>query len=711
MKNPDCHNRKTEDFPGGNGRGFSGMPPSIRTCLAIVVLLVTGAAVSAEPFEIRLSHDTMVTEVGRPAIVAPGGEYPSVVLVPGVDGRLEAVVVWLDDDSPATAPAARQLEAGEETRLVFEGAPGPGRYRIELEITRENRNRFRDAFYFTVLDVDSLPEDYSVVAHPGEDGRMVYTPDYRGNRIPDFSTVGYRGGGVPIPDVPVRITLEPGSGDDTERIQKAIDEVGALPPDEDGFRGAVLLKQGAYEVAGDLEINTSGVVLRGEGQGDPKRLWLDPDKGHSLEEFKASLRDRDATVLIATGEERRTVFRIRGESGVSVRRDTATEIIDRYVPVGSRMFHVEDAGEFESGDRIVVERSGNAAWIAEIGMDRIPARPDGGTVRQWEPFDLRFENAVVGIEGNRVHLKHPIVHAVEQRWGGGRIFKYEDPGRISESGIEDFRAVAYWKPNEDGVSDTRKASDFLRFENMKNGWARKITIEHFIGYGVIRAGSGARAVTIEDSSNLVADLRFYRGPGYNRSDLRVGGAASTFEETGVYTARYGFTFGRGSQWILVRGCYTLNNRHSFVLHARTPGPSIFVDCVAEGSVSWSEPHHRWSVGGLYDNVVDDYGFSLMNRLRYGSGHGWSAANWVAWNTRGGGLVCQQPPTAQNWAIGHEGERLDGAFRDWNLEMFGVSDGYWESQGNNVRPASLYVRQLQDRLGSGVVRRMGFKTEE
>ena len=44
-----------------------------------------------------------------------------------------------------------------------------------------------------------------------------------------------------------------------------------------------------------------------------------------------------------------------------------------------------------------------------------------------------------------------------------------------------------------------------------------------------------------------------------------------------------------------------------------------------------------------------------------------------------------PPTAQNWAIGCSADKQSG-------------DGYWESFGQPVRPRSLYVAQLRDRLG-------------
>jgi hypothetical protein len=89
--------------------------------------------------------------------------------------------------------------------------------------------------------------------------------------------------------------------------------------------------------------------------------------------------------------------------------------------------------------------------------------------------------------------------------------------------------------------------------------------------------------------------------------------------------------------------------------------------------------------------------SMMNRLNYGTGHGWAGVNYVAWNTEGI-LVAEQPPTAQNWAIGHIGEKREGPFHWWNVVKLGVGHGYWESHGLNVEPQSLYYKQLEDRTG-------------
>ena len=69
-------------------------------------------------------------------------------------------------------------------------------------------------------------------------GKLVYVPDEKGNVIPDFSNAGYDGGGAPIPHVPVKAVVEPGPGDDAERIQAAIDRVSRMKPNANTDTGA-----------------------------------------------------------------------------------------------------------------------------------------------------------------------------------------------------------------------------------------------------------------------------------------------------------------------------------------------------------------------------------------------------------------------------------------------------------------------------------------
>src|SRR5258708_39908990 len=60
-------------------------------------------------------------------------------------------------------------------------------------------------------------------AFGGPDHRLHYRYDARGNSIMDFSSAGYRGGGVKLPSVAAAQRLTPAAGDNTARIQAALD--------------------------------------------------------------------------------------------------------------------------------------------------------------------------------------------------------------------------------------------------------------------------------------------------------------------------------------------------------------------------------------------------------------------------------------------------------------------------------------------------------
>src|SRR3954471_15002580 len=101
--------------------------------------------------------------------------------------------------------------------------------------------------------------------YPGPDGKLVYLTTPAGDRIMDFSYAGYMGGGVALPNVPVKRTIEPTNGDDDSKsIQAAIDDVAKLPL-ESGFRVAILLAPGTFSCPQTINIPASGIILRGSG--------------------------------------------------------------------------------------------------------------------------------------------------------------------------------------------------------------------------------------------------------------------------------------------------------------------------------------------------------------------------------------------------------------------------------------------------------------
>lgn len=488
----------------------------------------------------------------------------------------------------------------------------------------------------------------SKLVYPGPGGRLVYRPyTTRGDTIPDFSHCGYGGGGGKIPDVPVKRTLAPaaGSGDDAARIQAALDQVAKLPRDRDGFRGAVLLKKGRYRVGGPLTIGASGVVLRGEGDGE------------------------NGTVLVATGKRAYSLIEVRGASGAAPAPGASRRIADGYVPVGARTVTVAGGHGFKAGGTVLIRRNGNAAWIREIGMNKIIERPGHpGSTRQWAPFALDFDRVITAVSGNRITIDAPIVCAIDARWGGGEVLPYTDAGCIERVGVENLRAVSEFdrsktaeNKGETYHSDEEHAEYLVRFDNVKHAWARRVTTL-YLAHGVVTFGRGAKWVTVEDASAL--------------------------DPVSVITGGRRYPFNMTGQLLLVQRCFARNARHAFVLGSRVPGPNVFLECRSERDHATSEPHHRWSVGGLYDSVHARV--AIQDRQWMGSGHGWAGANYVVWNGEGS-LVCQQPPTAENFAIGFVGTKAKGAFPR--------PDGWWESTGRHVAPQSLYRKQLEDRLGA------------
>ncbi len=504
-------------------------------------------------------------------------------------------------------------------------------------------------------------ENYSKLVYPGPDGQLVYVPDEKGNIIPDFSHCGYMGGGVALPDVPVVLAIQPqAEGDDTARLQAAIDNVSDHALDANGFRGTLLLQRGKYRIGGTLQIRASGVVLRGEGT------------------------DENGTVLIATGKEQRTLIEFKGR-GRRPREieNTRQAIIDDYVPVGTKTFAIADASDFASGDAIIVHRPSTAKWIATIGMDRIEMKHSG--VQQWKPgsYDFHFDRTITAINGNRITIDAPIGNAIEREYDGGWIYKYEYPGRIEQVGIENLRGVSEFDNREkdhrraDEYIDEDHAWNFVVFSQVQNAWARNITSVHF-GYACVTIGTQAKWMTVQDSQCLDPVSKI------------------------IGSRRYSFPI--HGQLSLVQRCYTRRGRHDYVLHARVPGPNAFVDCVADIAHADTGPHHRWSVCTLFDNIiVNGNAINVQDRQSSGTGHGWAGAQKVLWNCEAESYILHKPPTSQNYAIGCIGEQRDGRYKR--------EHGYWDSHGQKVHPRSLYLKQLEDRLGIEAVKAIGAQLGE
>jgi hypothetical protein len=504
----------------------------------------------------------------------------------------------------------------------------------------------------------------SQYVHLDANGRLVYVPYANGDTIPDFSNAGYGGGGVPLPNVPVAATVAPVAGDDAASIQAAIDAVSALPPDADGFRGAVLLQAGTYDVEGGVSIRASGVVLRGEGDGP------------------------GGTLIKAVGTARRTLITVNGDSSAGQGRTevagTQQLITDAYVPVGSRTLTVADASGFHVGDAVLAVRTPNQEWIDSSGTDAcstVGTPYDTSDVNNstciseshWKPADriMRYERTVTAVSGHQVTLDAPMVEAIQAEFGGGYLARYVFPGRIQKVGVESLRSES------DFASDTDEnhAVRMIALTNVQDAWVRNVTSVYF-EQGTVLVGGGARYVTVQDSASL------------DHKSVITGGR------------RYPFSLDDAS-FVLVMRCYAKTGRHDYVTGSNTPGPNVFLDSKAEQSYSELGPHHRWATGTLFDLIRHESHnraqiMGAYNRGNSGSGHGWSGAFQVFWNCVGDTHRVASPPNARNWSIGCQTRKKEG-------------NGDFDSYGSPVLPSSLYLQQLRDRLGDTALLNIGYTT--
>jgi hypothetical protein len=481
-----------------------------------------------------------------------------------------------------------------------------------------------------VLAGDSLVTDKS--------NKLKYTPTENGDQIPDFSYCGYQGGGVSLPDIRTRVTLSPRkSGDDTLRIQEALDKVGKKSLDRKNMRGAVLLKAGIYRVSKTLRITHSGVVLRGEGQQE------------------------GGTIIIATGTKKRTLIDVRGEkSGGREIKGSRRAINQERVAVGARTLTLESTRGLSRGDTIVVFRPGTADWIRALGTDRLNRGADDD-VKNWQPKEYSFgsERTIVSLRGKEITIDAPIVFAIERKFGGGYVYKCGEDLRIRNVGVERLRLVSEYKRGKH-ESDESHGWDGIKISNTTDSWVRNVTAVHF-GYSCVNILRTGKQITVQDCACIDPVSKISGGRRYS--------------------------FALDGQLCLVQRCYTRRGRHDYVMHARARGPNVFLDCVAAKPYSDSGPHHRWAVGTLYDNISCGR-LNVQWRGRSGTGHGWAGANMVFWNCRASSIDCQKPPTANNYCIGCTG-KIQGS-------------GHTESPGSPVTPRSLYLRQLEARLGASAV---------
>ena len=362
-----------------------------------------------------------------------------------------------------------------------------------------------------------------------------------------------------------------------------------------GSRGALQLGPGTFNVSRQLNINASGVVLRGSGSG------------------------AGGTTIVMTNATPFTLLSVAGSGSPS--KSGTVSLTDPYIPSGTNTFNVSSASGFNIGDTVLINRTVTSNWIHFMGMDTLVR---SGVTQTWISAGtvMTTDRRIQQISGNQVTLDAPLTDSFDSNYLGipaGTMSKYSWSGRISQVGFEHLHILAPAATN--GYAALNMAS-------VIDSWVRDITIQ-----------DGINSVTVQNSAK--------------RCTVDGVSIVRTLDLTGDPPADYTVT---GTQILINKCSSTGNGVWPFVTQGSGTGPIVALGFFT-AETRGVEPHQRWSVGLLTDNcslpnaTAGEQGIAYFDRGTDGSGHGWTMGWGVAWNDVTPYFLVTEAPGTLDWVIG------------------------------------------------------------
>jgi len=122
----------------------------------------------------------------------------------------------------------------------------------------------------------------------------------------------------------------------------------------------------------------------------------------------------------------------------------------------------------------------------------------------WTPeqYVVPSERKIIAINNNTLTLNAPMVQTIEDQYGGGKVYRFTNSGRLNNIGVENLRLESEF----DFSSDESHAWIGIEFQGVVNSWVRKVTAQ-FFGYACVSVEGSAshspsKYVTIEDCAML-----------------------------------------------------------------------------------------------------------------------------------------------------------------------------------------------------------------
>lgn len=552
------------------------------------------------------------------------------------------------------APSSAEDEVGES-----ESTESSGDSTSESESSESESGESSESDESSSDSETGDPATWRSALYP-EDWTPTFT-DPDGHFLHDFSYAGYHNGEIDLPTIVPgieRSVLDDGADpsgmtDSTAAIRATIDAI------ELAGGGVVRIPAGSYRCDGLLEVETSGVVIRGDGP--ESQLWFTRNvdmTGIDHLTFRGALVQGEELALVADAEPRSDVVRVADASGLAPGESLAVGWV--------------------ISEEFIADHQMTNTWMAFNG--------------QWRPF---FRREVVAVEcdinGCDVRLDVPLRYpALVRDQASARV----ESGYLSEVGVEDL-----------AVSTVSADWDLA--------WASDLT--HAIGMiGV--ADSWIRGVSSFESPNSVdgRGRHLMSGGIYVGDSKRVTIADARMESPqnrGEGGNGYLFEISRGSE-ILTRDSEAHDGRHNFIqnwdfgtsgcvwLRVHTEGGLMFFDSTEAVSYpGYSDYHHSLPMANLVDHSTIEDGWNAVNRTSYSSGAGHSSTQNVFWNSAGAGTI-RSFQFRWGYVIGTSGLKVVRLLAEGtNFHSLYTEPEDWVEGIDEpalLEPASLYEDQLAKR---------------
>ncbi len=413
--------------------------------------------------------------------------------------------------------------------------------------------------------------------------------------LPDYSYCGYRNSNETIPAVAVKAVVPVKTGQDrTADIQAAIDYVSSLPLDKNGFRGAVLLEDGQYEVSSTLWFKASGVVLRGSGH-----------------------RQGSGTEILATATDKTTLIRVKGVDDRQYGNPIAVN--DTALAMDNCQIHLA-ASALRAGDKVKVQRRTQAAAFGAAPRTGASGRSFGSFVASWE-------REIVSVRGNVYELDAPL----SDRLRMAEVVPMTWEGCLSNVGIENVSLTSiYDKTNE---KDENHCWIAVSLENVCDAWVRRVEFRHFAGSAVFIAETASR-VTVEDCKSLepVSEIG-----GQRRYTFYVKGSRCLLQRIQAEEGYHDFAVAGVSGPNAFVQCWSLSPySYSGTVEAQSTGV-LFDICAVDGnSLRFGQPNRANAFDGCTtsQSTMWNSQASIISCDKPMSGQNWAFGAWGGFNGKG-----------------------------------------------------------------------------